>query len=173
MASKSPDPLGDQCRTDYRALEPNRTTLGQWDLQYTHGPKSGQYFEPVVKILNVQRYVPERPRTSDKPNKLLITLAGSKGELPKKWVVGPDTKRSIAEAVGSFVIQDWWDKSIALRVDPSIRFGTKRVGGIRAKRAPGQAPLTDEHLDAPVDEEKAAEMDEAAAAVFGDEEDES
>ena len=165
----APDPLGEECRTDYRALEPNRTTLGQWDLQYTHGPKRGAYFEPVVRILNVQRYVPERPRKGDRPNKLLITLAGSKGPMAKKWVVGPDTKRSIAEAVGSFVVQDWWDKPVQLYVDPSIRFGTKRVGGIRARRAPGQAPLTDEELDAPVDEAKAAELDAVAADVFGEE----
>ncbi len=37
---RPPDLLAPTARTDYRALEPGRTTLGQWDLQYTTGPRA-------------------------------------------------------------------------------------------------------------------------------------
>lgn len=168
----APDPFADDARTDYRALEPNRTTLGQWDLRYTNGPKAGQFFEPSVEIVKVAKWVPD-PKLAKlvrpKGNELLITLKGKHGVLPKKWIVRPKTKRSIAEAIDSYIIQDWPGKTILIYVDPSITFGRDRVGGIRAKRAPGFAPLTEETLNNAVDEELADRIDEAVR-VFGEDE---
>ena len=175
----TPDLLAPTSRTDYRALEPGRTTLGSWDLQYTHGPRAGQYFDPVVEIVTVARYVPDpkNKRVKSKGNELLLTLRGKHGVLPKKWIVRPDTKKSIATAlaiggVPCRVVQDWPGKSIQIYYDPRIKFGTEVTGGIRARRPPG-APcdLTEEPLDAPVDEEKAAQIDEAVRQCFGEEED--
>jgi hypothetical protein len=180
VAKPTPDLLGPDARTDYRALEANRTTLGQWDLLISTGPRAGQYFEPVVKILAVERYAPwERPglsgseqnrlRKMAKGNELLLTLEGRHGVLPKKWIVRPTVKRQIAQAVHSFVVQDWPGKSIAIYFDPTVRFGREVTGGLRAKRAPGHEPLTPEPLDNPVDEEVAARIDAAVQAAFGEE----
>lgn len=168
---RPPDLLAPTARTDYRALEPGRTTLGQWDLQYTTGPRAGAYFEPAVTIVAVERYVPPAhlAKTS-KGNELLLTLEGRKGVLPKKWIVRPTVKRQIAKAVGSFVVQDWPGKMIVIYVDPKVRFGREVTGGLRAKAAPGHEPATSESLDNPVDEEVAARIDAAVAACFSEEE---
>jgi hypothetical protein len=167
----SPDLLAPEARTDYRALETNRTTLGQWDLQYTTGPRAGQYFEPVVKILAVARYVPPKHMAkSSKGNELLLTLEGRKGVLPKKWIVRPTVKKQIAQAVGSYVVQDWPGRMIAIYFDPKVRFGREVTGGLRAKAAPGHELPTAEPLDNPVDDEAAARIDAAVKACFDEEE---
>jgi hypothetical protein len=168
---RAPDPLDPACRTDYRALEANRSTLGSWDLQYTSGPRAGQYFEPVVEIVAVERYkAPSHIRT--KGNELLLTLKGKHGVLPKRWIVRPDTKRSIAKSGAGYIVQGWIGKSIQIYYDPTIKFGREVTGGLRARRPPGSAPLTEEPLDMPVDDAKAAQIDAAVAACFG-EDDES
>jgi hypothetical protein len=181
----SPDLLAPEARTDYRALEANRTTLGQWDLQYTTGPRAGQYFEPTVTIVNVARYAPweapglsvydqNRLRSMSKGNELLLTLEGRKGVLPKRWIIRPTVKRQIAQALGSFVVQDWPGKQITIYFDPEVRFGkgkkAPKVGGLRAKAAPGHELPTAEPLDNPVDDEAAARIDAAVKACFDEEE---
>ncbi len=169
-----PDPFALDARTDYRALEANRNTLGGWDLQFTHGPRAGQYFEPVVEIVKVARYVPDpkNKRVKSKGNELLITLKGKHGELPKKWIVRPDTKKSIAKALRSTVIQDWPGRKITIYFDPSIMFGRERTGGIRAKAAPGQAPeeLTPEPLDNEPDEQALERIEAGMRSAFGEDE---
>ena len=167
------DLLAPEARTDYRALETNRNTLGSWDLQYQTGPRAGAHFEPVVRIVSVARWVPDpkNKRVKPKGNELLITLEGKHGVLPKKWIVRPDTKKSIAKAVRSTVVQDWVGKQIQIFFDPSIRFGTEKTGGIRAKAAPGQAPaeLTEEPLDNEPDERALAAIEEGMRQAFGEE----
>ena len=73
--------------------------------------------------------------------------------------------------VRSTVVQDWVGKQIQIFFDPSIRFGTEKTGGIRAKAAPGQAPaeLTEEPLDNEPDERALAAIEEGMRQAFGEE----
>jgi hypothetical protein len=176
------DPLAPEARTDYRALEQNRTTLGPWDLQFQTGPRAGQYFEAHVRIVHVARYAPweapglsapeqRRLKKMSKGNELLLTLEGKRGILPKKWICRPDTKKSIARAVRpqSFVVQNWLGKMIVIYFDPEIRFGREKTGGIRAKAVPGQEPqeLTSEPLDNEPDEAALAAIERGMRDALG------
>jgi hypothetical protein len=107
---------------------------------------------------------------SSKGNELLLTLEGRKGVLPKKWIVRPTVKKQIAQAVGSYVVQDWPGRMIAIYFDPKVRFGREVTGGLRAKAAPGHELPTAEPLDNPVDDEAAARIDAAVRACFDEEE---
>jgi hypothetical protein len=179
-----PDPLAADARTDYRALEANRATLGSWDLQFQFGKRAGQYFEAPVRIVNVAKYAPweapglsaseqKRLRKMSKGNELLLTLEGKNGVLPKKWICRPDTKKSIANAVRpkSFVVQNWIGKTIVIYFDPSIKFGREVTGGIRAKAASGQQEeLVSETLDNEPDPEALARIEAGMRDAFGEEE---
>jgi hypothetical protein len=175
--------MAEDARTDYRALEQNRKTLGSWDLQFQFGKRAGQYFESPVRIVRVARYAPwdepglsaseqRRLRKMSKGNELLLTLEGKNGVLPKRWICRPDTKKSIANAVRprSFVVQNWVGKTIVIYFDPTIKFGREVTGGIRAKVAPGQdEELTSESLDSEPDERALAAIEEGMRSAFGEE----
>ena len=150
-------------RTHYKSLiETN--FLGQWDVT---DPKTGKTFEPTVEIESVKRYVSPVKRKKkmpdgsykDEPNKRLeIAFKGKR----KHWLAGPVSQATISVMYGNY-IEDWIDKRITLYVDASVKMGKRTVGGIRVRpMVPGSnVPTTLEPLDEPVDEAKAAELDEA------------
>ena len=157
------DPFAPEACTDYRSLEKNRTTLGQWDLLVQQGPNAGQYLSPVVRIVAVELYVPPAHlRSRSKGNELLLTLEGKRGVMAKKWVVRPTVKQQIAIATGSYCVQRWIGKSIQIYYDPTVRMGSEVTGGLRVRKAPAGSTLTGDSLDRPVDERKVAQIEAAA-----------
>ncbi len=151
-------------KTHYKMLVPS-TYLGQWDLT---DPKTSKTFEPTVEIESVNAYTSPRKRkkkmpdgswveVKDKP-KLDLSFKGKK----KHWLCNVVGRETIAAMYGPY-IEDWIGKRITLYVDSSVMFAKKRTGGIRVRpMVPGSnVPTTLEPLDEPVDEAKAAELDDA------------
>lgn len=150
-------------RTHYKSLIES-DFLGQWDLT---DPKTGRSFEPTVEIASATRYIPPVKRQKKMPDgsykdeknkRIEIAFVGKK----KHWLSGPATHATIVGMYGQY-IEDWVGKRITLYVDLSIKFGKRKVGGIRVRPlVPGSnVPTTLEPLDEPVDEAKAAELDDA------------
>lgn len=110
---------------------------------------------PKVAELKESRYL----RKEDVGNGLTVTITGSKKEnvAPEgqeeenRWcltfkeakplVLNVTNGEIIAELLGSDEIDDWTGKQIELYNDPTIMFGGKRTGGIRARAAKGGEPF--------------------------------
>ena len=59
----------------------------------------------------------------------------------KSWAPGIETLETIREIAGTGNVDDWSGTRLVLFVDPNVKFGAKRVGGIRC-RAPKSQPET-------------------------------
>lgn len=68
----------------------------------------------------------------------------------KSWAPGIETLENIKNIVGTGNVDDWPGTKLVLLIDPNVKFGGKKVGGIRC-RAPKGQPETQQ--DKPVYQE--------------------
>ncbi len=61
-------------------------------------------------------------------------------EVEKSLVLNLTNGELIAEITGSENTDDWIGHKIVLFVDPSVKFGKKKVGGVRARAPRNQSP---------------------------------
>lgn len=127
--------------------------LGQWDLA-----KLPPGRDAVVKIVSVERYVPERPKKDEKFKRVAIGFERKR----KKWIAGPVSIAALTKMFGPY-IEDWIGQRIALYVDASVMFGRETTGGVRVRPTrpkADQAP-TDDPLDSAPDPEKEQQIERA------------
>jgi hypothetical protein len=146
---------------DYRAARES-DSLGQWDLV---DRSTGQLREATVVIESVAQFVPAKPRSKknshgqyvpEKLNKFEIRFVSKR----KAMIAGPTVQATIASMYGN-KLTGWIGKKVTLYVDPEVRMGSKKTGGLRIRNmAPTNEP-TDEPLDNEVDERVAAVLDDA------------
>ena len=60
----------------------------------------------------------------------------------KPWAPGVETLENIKQIAGTGNVDDWYGTRLVLVVDPEVKFGGKRVGGIRC-RAPKNTVAAD------------------------------
>lgn len=58
----------------------------------------------------------------------------------KPWAPGIETLEVISQIAGSGNVDDWIGTKLVLFVDPDVKFGGKKVGGIRCRAPKNQAP---------------------------------
>jgi hypothetical protein len=126
----------------------------------------GRFFEPTVEIADVPTlYRPRQAKRGEKKNKLLVRFVGKR----KAWVCGPVSRKILKAMYGRF-LEHWVGKKITLYVDPDVKFGTEKTGGIRVRPMILSGPVTSETLDRPVDEEAAAARDAAVDRALEEQE---
>ena len=74
----------------------------------------------------------------------------------KPWAPGIETLELISQIAGSGTVDDWSGTILVLFVDPDVKFGGKKVGGIRC-RAPKSQPETQQN-NQPTDWENDPEL---------------
>jgi hypothetical protein len=163
--------------THYKTLLENEF-IGQWDL----ADGEGGFKRSVVCIEKVARYVPKRRKRKqvmnldgtakkdtrgqdvyeeEKNKKLAIYFRGKR----KPALFGPTVQAVIAGLYGS-AIEGWIGKHITLYVDPEVKFGTTKTGGLRVEsRKPNPGQATHDPLDKPVDEAKAKQIADASDSI--------
>lgn len=57
----------------------------------------------------------------------------------KSWAPGIETLETISHIAGTGNVDDWSGTKLVLFVDPDIKFGRKKVGGIRCRAPKNQA----------------------------------
>jgi len=62
----------------------------------------------------------------------------------KPWAPGIETLETIHNVAGTGNVDDWPGTKLVLFVDPNVRYGREKVGGIRC-RAPKKQPNPDSH----------------------------
>jgi hypothetical protein len=145
--------------THYKSLV-DSDWLGQWDIP------TGR--KVVVEIESVARYVPARAQKKkvdgawvEEPTKrIVVSFVGKR----KKWLAGPVSQKAIASLYGPHV-EAWRGKRLTLYVDAGVEFGGKTVGGIRIEPTVPRGGVTADALDNPVDEERAAMIEEEKSGV--------
>ena len=150
--------------THYKTLVDSEW-LGQWDMP------EGR--DVVVIIDTVQAYKPARKQRKKMPDgtykdepckRIDIGLRGPNGRaIRKHWLSGPVSHKALVAMYGTNV-DDWKGRPIALYVDHKVEFGGVITGGLRVRPTPPRGPATDDALDRPVDEERAAMIEEAKNA---------
>lgn len=124
---------------DYRR-HLRKNFLGRWDLQNP----DGSYFDAIVEVewvrpypcksfpmpVHLARKKAKEAERSGRPPKpeFLIKFLGKR----KPWILRNDGMRSVADALGTSTVKEWTGKKLALHFDPTIKFGSNLVGGIRA-----------------------------------------
>lgn len=144
--------------THYKA-QIERDHLGQSDL----ADGFGGFREATVEIAEVPvLYRPRKPKAGEKANKYAIKFVGKR----KAWLSGPVTQATIAGMYGPY-LELWVGKRITLYVDPDVRMGRDKTGGIRVRPMIPRESVTTDPLDRPIDEEAAAAREAAADATLG------
>lgn len=159
MSEQTQQPAQRPRLTHYKA-QIERDHLGQADLADGYGG----FREATVEIAEVPvLYRPRMPKKNEKKNKYVIRFVGKR----KAWLSGPVTQATIAGMYGPY-LERWVGKKITLYVDPDVKMGRGKVGGIRVRPMIPGGPATEDPLDEPLDEEGAAQREAAADEVFGD-----
>lgn len=145
--------------THYKA-QIERDNLGQADLS----DGFGGWREATVEIEEVPvLYRPRKPKKNEKANKYLIRFVGKR----KAWISGPATQQTIAGMYGPY-LESWVGKRITLFVDPDVKMGGVRTGGIRVRPMIPKGTVTSDPMDQPIDEEHAAMREQAAEQAHED-----
>lgn len=145
--------------THYKTLI-EREFLNQADL----ADGFGGFREATVEISAVPViYKPRQRKQNEKANRFVIRFVGKR----KAWLSGPATQQVIAGMYGPY-LEEWVGKRITLYVDPNVKFGKDKTGGVRVRPIIPRGPVTADPLDNPVDEEGAAQREAAAEAALND-----
>lgn len=67
----------------------------------------------------------------------------------KPWAPGIETLENIKHIAGTGNVDDWSGTKLVLFIDPDIKFGGKKVGGIRCRVPKGQPETQPETQQAP------------------------
>lgn len=143
--------------THYKA-QIERDHLGQSDLS----DGFGGFREATVEISEVPViYRPRKPKKGEKTNKYVIRFVGKR----KAWLSGPTTQATIASMYGPY-LEQWVGKRITLYVDPEVKMGSSKTGGIRVRPMIPRGTATSDPLDQPLDEAGAAAREAAADEAY-------
>ena len=92
----------------------------------------------TAPILLTETFVKEKNVAKDgEPEK--IRLAAYFHESLKALVLNTSNCEVLAELAGTDEIEDWKDIPVELYVDPDVRYGGKRVGGIKLRQPEAKA----------------------------------
>lgn len=93
-------------------------------------------------------------------------------EAYKPWAPGIETLDTIKEVAGTGNVDDWPGTKLVLFVDPNVRYGREKVGGIRCRAPKKQSkPPPDSHeegFESQVDDFSSDPEDDKSSAAGGD-----
>ena len=67
----------------------------------------------------------------------------------KAWAPGIETLEVIKQIAGTGNVDDWSGTKLVLFVDPNVKFGAKKVGGIRCRAPKNQLQQEDVQVETP------------------------
>lgn len=93
--------------------------------------KKEQLKEGEELHLTIQSYAKEEVGNEEdgKESKWVLSFE----EIEEKLILNKSRGEAIAAATGSFEMDDWIGKKIALYNDPTVKFGGKKVGGLAVR----------------------------------------
>lgn len=92
--------------------------------------KKEQIKEGTELHLTISAYAKEEVKNEDEVQQKWVL---SFEEIEEKLILNKSRGEAIAAATGSFEMDDWIGKRIALYNDPTVKFGGKKVGGLAVR----------------------------------------
>ena len=92
--------------------------------------KKEQIKEDSELQLTIASYAKEEVKNEDEVQQKWVV---SFEEIEEKLILNKSRGEAIAAAVGSFEMDDWIGKKIAVLNDPTVKFGGKKVGGLTVR----------------------------------------
>ncbi len=147
------NPILPNSLTSFRELLENEY-IGGWDLK-----RDGVFADFTLTIASVEKFTPRQRKRGERVRRFVVRFA----EAEKPWLAGPASGEIIKGLYGP--PSEWPGKKITLYYDESIRFGTKKVGGVRPRPVLPRGAAVSEMVSQPVDAEMRAAQNEAADAI--------
>ena len=108
-------------------------------------------------LVTIDRITEEDVSMDDQPEKIKYVIHFKENFKP--WVPGIETLEEINIIAGTGDVDNWPGTLLVLFVDPEVRFGGKKLGGIRC-RAPKAAYSKQQQITEPQQEETTEEKDD-------------
>lgn len=96
-------------------------------------------------LVTIDKVTEENVASENKPEKIKYVIHFKEDYKP--WVPGIESLESIKYTVGTGNVDDWPGTKLVLFVNPDVRYGREKVGGIRCRAPKAQAakPQPDSH----------------------------